>query len=219
MVVVVTGANRGIGLELVRHYANQGAEVIGVCRKPSPELEKAASRVIDGVDVGTAEGVAKLAKELGETKVDILINNAGILERTYLDELDFESIERQFRVNAVGPLRVTHALLKNLRDGSKIGLVTSRMGSIADNGSGSSYGYRMSKTALNMAGVSLALDLKPKGILVAIIHPGFVQTDMVGGAGDIPPSEAAQRIAARIEGLNEQNTGTFWHSNGDVLPW
>lgn len=217
--VVITGANRGIGLALARQYALSGDHVIGVCRTASPELQAVATRIIEGVDVATPEGAGKLAESLGDTPVDILINNAGILRIETLDSLNVETIREQFDVNAVGPLLVTQALLNNLHDGSKVGCVTSRMGSIADNTSGSRYGYRMSKAALNIAAVSLARDLAPRGISVAIIHPGFVQTDMVGGNGDIPPETAAERIAARIGDLTLQNTGTFWHSNGEVLPW
>ncbi len=217
--VVITGANRGIGLALAKQYAARGDEVIGVCRKTSPELEATATRVIEGVDVTAPEGRKQLVEQLKDVKIDILINNAGILKRESLDDLNLEAIEEQFRVNALGPLAVTQQLLGNLKDGSKIGLITSRMGSIADNTSGSRYGYRMSKTALNMAGVSLAHDLKPRGIAVAIIHPGFVQTDMVGGAGDISADTAAERIVARIDGCTTENSGTFWHSNGEVLPW
>ncbi len=217
--VVITGANRGIGLALARLYAKRGDRVIGACRKSSPELQAVAAQVIEGIDVGTESGAAALAKALGDTQIDLLINNAGILRRESLDEMNVESIREQFAVNALGPLLVTHALLRNLHQGSKLAFVTSRMGSIADNTSGSRYGYRMSKAALNMAAVSLAHDLQPRGIPVAILHPGFVQTDMVGGSGDISADTAAERLAARIDGLNLENSGTFWHSNGDVLPW
>ena len=217
--VVITGANRGIGLELVRRYRERGDTTIGVCRKSSPELEEIASKVISGVDVGSDAGIQKLSDEMKDDEVDILVNNAGILRLETIDDLNAETIREQFEVNALGPLRVTHALLGNLHEGSKVACITSRMGSIADNTSGSRYGYRMSKAALNIACVSLAHDLKPRGIAVAIVHPGFVQTDMVGGNGDIPPSIAAERIAARIEGLNLENSGTFWHANGEVLPW
>ncbi|MDX5434571.1 MAG: SDR family NAD(P)-dependent oxidoreductase, partial [Halomonas sp.] len=121
--------------------------------------------------------------------------------------------------NAYGPLRVTEALLDNLSAGSKIANVTSRMGSIADNDSGGRYGYRASKAALNAFGKSLAIDLKPRGIAVAQLHPGYVQTRMVNFGGLIPPEEAAAGIAARIAALTLENSGGFWHSNGEPLPW
>ncbi|MAL84047.1 MAG: short-chain dehydrogenase, partial [Idiomarina sp.] len=125
----------------------------------------------------------------------------------------------QFEVNALAPLRVTEALLPNLKEGSKVAMITSRMGSIADNGSGSRYGYRMSKAALNAAGKSLSLDLKDQGISVVLLHPGFVQTDMVNHAGDIPAETAAERLIQRIDELSLDTTGQFFHSNGEGLPW
>jgi NAD(P)-dependent dehydrogenase (short-subunit alcohol dehydrogenase family) len=147
-----------------------------------------------------------------------LINNAAIIEGVSLANLDFDSIRRQFEVNALGPLRVTKALLGNLAAGAKVVLMTSRMGSIDDNTSGGSYGYRMSKVALCMAGKSLSYDLKPQGIAVAILHPGLVQTRMTGFSG-ITTETAVAGLLARIDGLTLGNTGTFWHSNGEVLPW
>jgi len=114
---------------------------------------------------------------------------------------------------------VTHALLPHLKSGSKIANITSRMGSIEDNTSGAYYGYRASKAALNALGKSLAIDLKPKGIAVAQLHPGFVQTRMVGFNGDISPEKAASGLCQRIEELNIENSGGFWHSNGESLPW
>ncbi|MEO1185360.1 MAG: SDR family NAD(P)-dependent oxidoreductase, partial [Cyanobacteria bacterium J06636_27] len=123
-----------------------------------------------------------------------------------------------FEVNAVGPLRLTKALLNNLKSGSKIIMMTSRMGSIDDNTSGGSYGYRMSKVALSMAGKSLSEDLKSKNIPVAILHPGLVQTRMTGFSG-ITTEESVKGLLARIDKLNMENTGTFWHSNGEILPW
>lgn len=216
---LVTGANRGIGLELCKQLKAAGHDVIGVCRKPSAALEGLGVRVESGVDVSSAEGVASLAERLGETRIDLLINNAGILRRESLDEMNFESMVEQFEVNSLGPLRVTHALLKNLGEGSKIGLVTSRMGSIADNTSGSRYGYRMSKAALNIAGVSLAQDLKDRGISVAILHPGFVRTEMTAKQGMIDADESARGLLARLEELTLETSGSFWHQNGEILPW
>lgn len=217
--VVVTGANRGIGLELCRYYQNRGDRVYGACRQASEELRALGVEIIEGVDVSRAAGIGELTNALGDQNIDILINNAGMLSNQSLGDIDYAKVERQFEVNAIGPLRVTESLLNNLGKGSKVALITSRMGSIADNTSGGSYGYRMSKAALNAAGVSLAHDLQPKGIAVAILHPGFVQTDMVGGAGDIAPEVAAERLAARIENLTLDNSGGFWHSNGERLPW
>ena len=148
--------------------------------------------------------------------------NAGVLERESLGDIDeagFDSMRRQFEVNALGPLRVAQALLDNLADGAKVGIVTSRMGSVADNGSGGRYGYRASKAAVNAIGKSLAVDLQPRGIAVFLLHPGYVATDMVGGTGDVSPEQAAAQLVERLDGLTLEQTGTFWHANGSPLPW
>jgi short-subunit dehydrogenase len=217
--VVITGANRGIGLEFAKQYLAQGFEVTAVVRKPSAELEELSVNVIEGIDVSQGDDVARLASALSGKAIDVLINNAGIFENESLANMDFDAINAQLQINAVAPVRVTHALQANLNSGSKVAMITSRMGSIADNGSGAYIGYRMSKAALNAAGVSLAHELKPKGVAVALLHPGFVQTQMVNFAGDISPQVAAERLIQRIEELNLDNTGSFWHSNGDILPW
>jgi NAD(P)-dependent dehydrogenase (short-subunit alcohol dehydrogenase family) len=148
----------------------------------------------------------------------VLVNNAGILARDSLAELDFDGMRRQFEVNALAPLRVTHALLPNLGAGSKVVIITSRMGSIADNGSGGYYGYRMSKAAVNIAGVSLARDLRDRDIAVLLLHPGMVATEMTGHQG-VPAAEAARNLVARIETLGLEQSGSFHHANGEPLPW
>ena len=215
---LVTGANRGIGLEYCRQLKERGDDVIAVCRSMSDELKELDVQIETDVDITTDSSVAQLVKKLDGKQLDVLINNAGIIERVSLDNLDFDSIRKQFEVNAVGPLRLTQALLNNLKSGSKIILMTSRMGSIDDNTSGGSYGYRMSKVALSMAGKSLSEDLKSKNISVAILHPGLVKTRMTGFSG-ITTEESVKGLLARIDELNMENTGTFWHSNGEVLPW
>jgi NAD(P)-dependent dehydrogenase (short-subunit alcohol dehydrogenase family) len=151
-------------------------------------------------------------------RLDGAILNAGILEADNLESFSAESLRRQFELNALAPLLLARALLPNLPAGSKLGLITSRMGSIDDNGSGGYYGYRMSKVALNMAGRSLAVDLKPRGIAVAILHPGMVATRMVGFAG-IPPEQAAVGLLARLDALKLGSSGRFWHAKGEELPW
>lgn len=217
---LVTGSNRGIGYEYCRQLQARGDRVIAVCRSASFELKQLGVRIEEGIDITSDTSVAALGDRLDDTQIDVLINNAGILKRVTLQDLDFESIREQFEVNALGPLRVTHALLPLLKTGSKIVLMTSRMGSIGDNTSGSSYGYRMSKVALSMAGKSLAHDLKPRGIAVAILHPGLVQTRMTNfTSGGITPEESVKGLLARIDELTLENTGTFWHANGEVLPW
>ena len=217
---LVTGSNRGIGLEYCRQLQTRGEQVIAVCRQPSPELEALGVRLETGVDITAWDSVTNLVERLDGVPIDGLIHNAGILESTSLDRLDLASMRRQFEVNALAPLRLTQALLGQLQAGSKLILMTSRMGSIDDNSSGGSYGYRMSKVALNMAGRSLAIDLRPRGIAVAILHPGLVRTRMVNfNAQGISPEQAVRGLLQRIDALTLETSGTFWHANGDVLPW
>jgi NAD(P)-dependent dehydrogenase (short-subunit alcohol dehydrogenase family) len=217
--VVVTGANRGIGLALVEYYRQRGDRVLAVCRRSSQELGASGAEVVGGVDLADVGVGEKLKQRLQGVSVDVLINNAGILRVEQLGRIDRATMMEQFQINALAPISITDALLGNLHSGSKVAFITSRMGSMADNSSGGYYGYRMSKAALNIAGVSLAQDLKPRGISVAILHPGYVQTAMVGFGGDISPSTAAERLGQRIDQLNLENSGSFWHSNGERLPW
>ena len=219
---LVTGANRGIGLALCRQLAARGDDVIAVCRQTSPELAALAAEVIDGVDVGEPATVRALPERLAGRRIDMLINNAGVGRWRSDDLLSDETLEEvvlQFRVNSIGPVIVTQALLPLLTDDARVGIVTSRMGSIADNTSGGTYGYRMSKAAVNAAGKSLALDLADRGIAVALLHPGYVQTDMTSGRGDVDADHAAAGLIARLDALTPANSGSFWHANGDILPW
>lgn len=217
--VLVTGANRGIGLELTRQLKARGDDVIAVCRNASAELKAIGVRIESAVDVSDDASVAALPKRLGEAKLDLLINNAGILQVETIDRMDFASIERQFEVNAIAPLRVTTALMPLLSTNARVAIITSRMGSMADNSSGGYYGYRMSKAAVNAAGVSLARDLAGRGIAVALIHPGMVATDMTGKHG-IPPTEAAANVLTRIDALAPATSGRFVHAGtGEELPW
>jgi NAD(P)-dependent dehydrogenase (short-subunit alcohol dehydrogenase family) len=216
--VLVTGANRGIGLELCRQFAARGDEVIATCRKASSELRETGAEIHEGIDVMNGDSVLGLARALAGRRIDILVNCAGILTRESLDDLAFERIREQFEVNAIAPLRVTAALKDSLAQGAKVAIITSRMGSIDDNTSGGRYGYRMSKAAVNMAGRSLAHDLRERGISVFLIHPGMVATELTGHQG-IPPEEAAADLIARIDALTPEQSGTFWHAKGDPLPW
>jgi NAD(P)-dependent dehydrogenase (short-subunit alcohol dehydrogenase family) len=216
---LVTGANRGIGLEICRQLRARGDTVLAACRRTSKELSELGCRVIEGVDVASDTAGAIIEKAIGDQKIDVLLNNAGVLVPDNLAALDFENIERQFEVNTVGPLRLTKALLGHLAKGSKIGFVSSRAGSIGDGPSGGLYGYRISKAALNMAGVNLARDLSGQGILVAILHPGFIRTDMTGGAGNDDPPVAAKGLIARMDELTPEKSGHFFHANGQELPW
>ncbi|HSG58913.1 MAG TPA: SDR family oxidoreductase [Woeseiaceae bacterium] len=216
--ILVTGCNRGIGYQLCKQLAERGDEVIGVCRTSSPALDALGSRVVEGVDVGTDDCIEALREAIGDQPIDVLVNNAGILRRETLGEIDYGTLLEQYQVNTLGPLRVTEALLGNLVEGSKVAMVSSRVGSIADNGSGGHYGYRASKTAVNMVGTNLMHDLRPRGIAVALLHPGLVATDMTGGIG-IDPAESATGLIARIDELTLETSGHFWHAEGYELPW
>jgi NAD(P)-dependent dehydrogenase (short-subunit alcohol dehydrogenase family) len=220
--ILVTGANRGIGLALTRHYLARGDAVVAVCRHSSRELGSSGAQVESGMDVTDEAALAALGPRLGDTRLDVLWLNAGILARESLGAIDragFDSLRQQFEVNALGPLRVAQALLGHLADDAKIAIMTSRMGSMTDNESGGFYGYRASKAAVNAIGKSLAVDLAPRGVSVFLMHPGYVATDMVGGSGDIRPEQAAERLVARLDTLGIGKTGSFWHSNGSALPW
>jgi NAD(P)-dependent dehydrogenase (short-subunit alcohol dehydrogenase family) len=217
--ILVTGSNRGIGLALCRIFKDRGDNVIATCRQSSTDLDVLGVEVVSGIDGTSDEAVAGLARRLGERRIDVLILNAGILRDDSLGTLDLAAVGEQLAVNAVAPLRMAHELMSYLGAGSKIALVTSRMGSIGDNGSGGYYGYRMSKAALNAWGVSLAHDLHGRGIAVAILHPGYVRTDMTGHTGNIEAKDAARLLVARIDELTMATSGKFLHANGEQLPW
>jgi NAD(P)-dependent dehydrogenase (short-subunit alcohol dehydrogenase family) len=216
--ILITGCNRGIGLQLASHLSKRGDTVIGVCRIPSDELSALGTRLIAGIDVADGDSIAKLKKELGDTRLDVLINNAGILIDDQFGSINYDDMQKQYQVNTLGPLRVIEALRDNLGEGSKVAIVSSRVGSISDNGSGNHYGYRASKTAVNQIGMNLMHELKPYGVAIALLHPGLVATEMTGGRG-ISPQDSAAGLVARIDELNLENTGSFWHAEGYELPW
>jgi NAD(P)-dependent dehydrogenase (short-subunit alcohol dehydrogenase family) len=219
---LITGASGGIGRELARQLAARGTTVIAVCRKASAELAALPVRVEAGIDLATDAGCTALIERVAGVPLDLVIHNAGVLSDESLDALDDDAvarIRRQFEVNALAPLRLTGRLAPQLAGGAKVALITSRMGSIADNTSGGYYGYRMSKAALNAAGRSLALDLAPRGVSVVLLHPGFVRTPMTGGRGDIEAATAAGNLLARIEELTPATSGRFLHASGLSLPW
>lgn len=218
--VLVTGANRGIGLEYCRQLKARGDQVVAVCRQATPELEALGVRIEDGIELTEEAAIADLVARLDGLALDAVILNAGVLQSMGLEDLDPEGIRRQFEVNALAPLLLARALVRQMPRGSKLALMTSRMGSIDDNSSGGSYGYRMSKVALNIAGKSLAIDLAPRGIAVAILHPGLVRTRMIKfNPSGIEPEQAVQGLLARIDALTLETSGGFWHSNGERLPW
>lgn len=216
--VLITGGGRGIGLQICQQLRDNGANVYAAVRKPSAAIAALGINVITDIDVADGASVSRLTSELAGVRLDLLLNNAGLLTRESFDDLDYARILRQFEVNALGPLRVVEALQDNLGEGAKVGIITSRVGSVGDNRAGGNYGYRMSKAAANMVGKNLCHDLGKRGIAVALLHPGLVATEMTGGTG-IAPADAARGILARIEQLNMHNTGTFWHAEGYQLPW
>ena len=217
--VVITGANRGIGLAITKLFANKGYQVHALCRNSSEQLEQLEVNVITGVDVATEQGIKTMCEQLSGVAIDVLVCNAGILRDEQLGTLNLTTIREQFEVNAIAPLNVVEQLQNQLNSGAKVVLITSRMGSIEDNTSGGRYGYRMSKAALNIAGMSLSHDLKSSNVAVGIYHPGYVQTDMVNMGGDISSIEAATRLVNLIDKLSIETSGQFRHSNGQILPW
>ena len=217
---LITGSNRGIGLELCNQIHKRGDEVIATCRRASPELINLGVRIEENIDISSEEAITDLAKKLSGVNLDCIIHNAGIYEFNSLEDFQKKSILRQFEINALSPIFMTQSLKHLLKRSSKVAFITSRMGSIGDNSSGSSYGYRMSKVALSMGAKSLSIDLLKEEIYVAILHPGLVSTRMTGFTRNgINTEESANGILKRIDSLNKNNSGTFWHTNGQVLPW
>lgn len=229
---LITGASRGIGAELTRLLTSSGWRVFATCRSPTEELASInlnGGTVISGVDVTSNEGIAMILDGVKGTKLDLLINNAGTLGVEGLDDLDVDNVRLQFEVNSISPLLITSALVKseNLSSGSVVTMMSSIAASMSSQSSGGVYGYRMSKAALNMASVLLTHDLRPKGIAVLMIHPGAVDTDMLGKLivkigvfpGIITTAESAAGILKRIELTNMETTGKFYHVNGNEMPW
>jgi NAD(P)-dependent dehydrogenase (short-subunit alcohol dehydrogenase family) len=228
MRILVTGANRGIGLELARQLLARGDTVDAVVRRPDRAdalraLAPADRIRIHACDVGDDASVAALATALGDATLDVLINNAGVWggDRQRLADLDLAEAMRTYQINALGPLRVTRALLPHLRRGvtRKMLHLTSGMGSIGDNTSGGWYGYRMAKAALNMASRSLAIDLRDDGIASAVINPGWVQTDMGGASAPTPVVDSVRGILTCLDQLTLETSGSFLNWKGGTYPW
>jgi NAD(P)-dependent dehydrogenase (short-subunit alcohol dehydrogenase family) len=176
-------------------------------------------RVESGIDLASPEAGLELAARLALHDISLLIHSAGLLIEDTLRGVRADDVRAQLEINALAPLLLTQALMPLLARGAKVALITSRMGSIGDNTSGGYYGYRMSKAALNAAGVSMARDLAPRGVSVVILHPGAVRTGMTGGQGVLEPDESASGLLRRIDELRLETTGRFVHQNGDILPW
>ena len=224
--VLITGANRGIGLEFARQYSAAGWRVHACCRQPetAPELSalKGADVSLHRLDVADPAGIAALAWELKGQSLDLLLNNAGTYgpAATGFGHLQSEPWLNAFRINSIAPLLMAQAFLEHLEAGGgrTIATLTSKMGSMGDNGSGGSYIYRASKAALNAALKSLALDLAPR-LKVLILHPGWVRTDMGGPHGEIAADESARRLRALIAGTSAADSGRFIDIDGSTIPW
>jgi NAD(P)-dependent dehydrogenase (short-subunit alcohol dehydrogenase family) len=228
--VLVTGANRGLGLEFVRQYAADGWRVIAACRDPDSarELRKLADAG-DGrirmlaMNVADAGSVKAAARALAGEAIDLLLNNAGVggPPGQKLGGLDYAAWLKVLDVNALGPMRVVEALLDNVAQGERrlVVTITSAMGSIADNRSGGSYAYRSSKAAVNMVMKSLSVDLAPRSIACVVMHPGWVRTDMGGAGGKLSPPESIAALRKVIARLGPQDSGTFLNYDGQPYPW
>ena len=220
---IVIGADRGIGAALVDVYLERGFDTIAVCLGDGAPWARTNVRVIGHIDVTSSEAVEKLAAEIGATPIDILIHVAGVGALDKWGRFDFDAMLQHYDLNALGPLRVVSALAENLAKGSRVGIVTSRMGSIGDNESGRMYSYRMSKAAANMLGVNLHYELAPRGVRVMLLHPGTVATQMTRGARGwdtfTKPAEAAAGLAAQLDTLGLDSPIEFRHADGTLLPW
>lgn len=224
MRIVITGANRGIGLELARQYLQRDDEVIAGVRHPDEATELSAlpgKLTVLPCDVADDASVKAFGAAI-TGPVDLLVNNAGVYGKMQaLDKLDYGDIADTIGVNAIGPLRVTAAVLPRLEEGQgkKVVHITSGMGSIADNTSGGAYGYRMSKAALNMACRSMSIDLRAKGFIAVVMNPGWVKTDMGGRSAPTPVEESARRMIAVIDELQPTDSGSFMDYRGRSRTW
>jgi NAD(P)-dependent dehydrogenase (short-subunit alcohol dehydrogenase family) len=228
--VLITGANRGIGLEFVRQFARGGSQVIACCREPTSAsalntlMQESDGKVtVHRLDVANRAQREDLRRELGDTPIDLLINNAGVYGQR---DATFGNIDEQqwletFAINAIAPIKLSEALVENVARGRRkiIASISSQMGSIADNSSGGHYVYRSSKAALNAAMKSMALDLQSRGVIAAILHPGWVKTDLGGPNALISVEESVDYMRATLERVTLKDSGTFFDIDGSVMPW
>ena len=222
--VLITGANRGIGLALAKQFSKQGFNVIATARTPAQASElKALPVQVEQLDIAQADSVAKLATKLKGRGIDMLINNAGISGHSSqrFEDLDIEQLTKVFNVNSLGALRVTQALLPNLllENTRIVASLSSRMGSIADNTRGCCYGYRASKSALNSVSKTLAIEFADRDFTFVTLHPGWVKTDMTSDAATYTPRQSAEKLYTVITGLDQQSNGQFYDLLGNRLPW
>ena len=227
--VLITGANRGIGLALARGYAAEGWRVHACCRHPDKARdlktlkEGSGDRVaIHRLDVTDGLKVANLSRELAGEAIDVLINNAGVGgPRGGFGETDFDRWQPVFAVNAFAPLRVAERFVEQVARGERklIVNISSKMGSIGANVSGDSIIYRASKAALNQVSKCLSVALAPRGITVILFHPGWVSTDMGGPEAPVAPEDSAAGMRAVIAGVTAEDNGRFFSYDGAELPW
>lgn len=218
--IAIVGSNRGIGLQLTRQLSQKGNNVFAFCRKKSKDLESLSTvEIIENFDVSDTDKMNRILEKKSLRNIDLMIHVSGVLKSDHLETVDEEDIIEQFKINALAPLFCVKAFLPYLSPMAKIALITSRMGSVSDNTSGGMYGYRVSKAALNMIGKSLAEDLRVQKKTVLLLHPGFVKTDMTGHQGHISAEESAKGLIKVISEKTMSDTGTFWHTNGEPLPW
>lgn len=227
--ILITGANRGLGLELTRQYAYLGWEVLACCRDPDSAVElgqlASSSELVTmmELDVTRPDQIERLAAALDGRPIEILLNNAGTYGQS---DAEFGNTDPQrwldaFAVNAVGPFKVMEALLPHVLAGRRklVASMSSKMGSIADNASGGSYVYRSSKAALNMVMRSAAIDLRERGVTVALLHPGWVLTDMGGPNAEITVEESVRNLRRILDNLTLADSGGFFDIDGSVIPW
>ncbi len=222
---LIIGADRGIGLAICRQLAARGETVVAACLGRGEACAGAGIEAVPGIDVTSESAVARMAETLAarDSSVDCVIHVAGVLGLDALGRLDYDDVHRQIEINTVGPLRVVEAALPHLAPDAKVGIVTSRVGSLADNGTGQMYAYRVSKAGANMVALNLHHDLSKRGIAVAALHPGMVATDLTkdipGDFEYITPDAAAEGLIRRMDALTLETSGRFWHANGEELPW
>ena len=225
--VLITGANRGLGLEFTKQYAADGWNVLACCRHPQSAMDLQALAAAHGnikvhaLDVADFAQIDALALKLKDESIDVLINNAGVYPSSHFGDTNYDEWAQGFKINSMAPLKMAEAFVQHITRSQlkKIATLTSKMGSIDDNTSGESYSYRSSKTAVNMVMKSLSIDLKPYGISVITLHPGWVQTDMGGPNGLINAQTSVTGLRTQIENLNLGNTGKFIAYDGKAIGW
>lgn len=223
--ILVVGADRGIANAICKQLATRGDRVIAACLGDGEGFAEGGVDTIGGIDVTSQVAVRKLVEGLRarNVRLDWVLHVAGVLGLDELGAIDYDDMRRQFEINTLGPLRVVEACMPFVGSGSKVGIVTSRVGSLGDNGSGGMYAYRVSKAGANMVALNLHHDLSKRGISVVALHPGMVATDLTkdypGNFNYIQPEEAARGLIARMDELTAASSGQFRHANGDKLPW